>query len=50
MTPSSHGCTIGVLPSGADLSPENRAFLRLAGSSRRHFGSFAGNLNRQPEI
>jgi hypothetical protein len=31
-------------------SPENRAFLRLAGSSRRHFGSFAGNPNRQPEI
>jgi len=50
MTPSSDGCTVGVLPIGADLSPENRAFLRLAGSSRRHSGPFAGNPNRQPEI
>jgi len=30
--------------------PENRAFLPLAGSCRRHFGCCAGNPNRQPEI
>ncbi len=31
-------------------SPENRAFLRVAAICRRHFGPFAGNPNRQPEI
>jgi hypothetical protein len=31
-------------------SPENRAFQRLPGSCRRHFGSVAGNPNRQPGI
>src|SRR5712691_5084670 len=34
----------------SNASPETRAFLRLAGSCRRHFGPFAGNPNRQPEI
>ena len=29
---------------------ENRAFQRLSGSCRRHFGPFAGNPNRQLEI
>jgi len=37
-----------ILSSSVKRFPEDRAFLRLAGCCRRHFGPFGGNPNRQP--